>query len=126
MAVREKPKVFKTLGGTRDLFGDDVRLWDRIVSVARGVGQFYGFEEIELPHIEDPAMFLAGLGKGSDLAKKQLYLLKTKEGESLALRPDGRVSAARSYIQNNFASLPQPVKLSYLGAMFRHDALDRG
>ena len=126
MAIREKPKAFKALGGTRDLFGDDVRLWDRIVSVARGVGQFYGFEEIELPHIEDPAMFLAGLGKGSDLAKKQLYLLKTKEGESLALRPDGRVSAARSYIQNNFASLPQPVKLSYLGAMFRHDALDRG
>lgn len=121
-----KGKTFKALGGTRDLFGDDVRLWDRIVSVARAIANFYGFEEIELPHIEDPAMFLAGLGRGSDLARKQLYILKAKEGESMALRPDGHISTARAYIQNNFAALPQPVKLMYLGAMFRHDALERG
>jgi len=121
-----KVKTFHTLKGTKDLLGDDVRLWDRIVSVARSVAHFYGFEDIELPHIEDPAIFLAGLGKGSDLAKRQLYTLKTKEGDTLALRPDGRISTARSYVQNNFAALPQPVKLAYVGAMFRNDALERG
>lgn len=127
MAVSpKKPKGFLTLRGTRDFYGDDVRLWDRILSVARAVSQFYGFEHIEFPHIEDPALFYAGLGKGSDLAKKQLYVLKTKDGDAIALRPDGRISAARSYIQNNFSDLPQPVKMTYQGAMFRHDELERG
>src|SRR3989344_205935 len=126
MASLEGKKAYQALKGTRDLFGDDVRLWDRIVSVARSVAHFYGFEEIELPHIEDPAVFLAGLGKGSDLAKRQLYQLKNKEGESLALRPDGRISAARAYVSNDFNLLPQPVKLMYIGAMFRNDALERG
>lgn len=125
-AQPKKQKTFLALRGTRDFFGDDVRLWDRILSVARSVAQFYGFEQIEFPHIEDPLLFLTGLGKGSDLAKKQLYIVKTKEGDTLALRPDGRISAARSYIQNGFADLPQPVKLTYQGSMFRHDVLERG
>ena len=126
MAQTAKNKMIKTISGTRDLFGDDVRLWERIVAVAKSISHFYGFEEIELPHIEDPGLFLTGLGKGSELAKKQLYILKTKEGETLSLRPDGRVSAARAFVQHNFAQLPQPVKLTYLGSMFRHDPLDRG
>lgn len=122
----KKPKTFYALRGARDLYGDDVRLWDRIMDVAGSVARFYGFERIELPHVEDPSLFLTGLGKSSDLAKRQLYILKTREGETVALRPDGRISAARSYIQNDFGSLPQPVKLTYSGAMFRHDPLVRG
>ncbi|MBI2054794.1 MAG: histidine--tRNA ligase [Candidatus Sungbacteria bacterium] len=126
MSNSKKPKTFRALSGTKDFYGDDVRLWDRILSVARSIAEFYGFEMMELPHIEDPAVFLAGLGKTSELAKKQLYILKTKEGEALALRPDGRISAARAYIQNGFADLPQPVKLTYQGSMFRHDVAERG
>ncbi|MBI4135000.1 MAG: histidine--tRNA ligase [Candidatus Sungbacteria bacterium] len=124
--VFKKPRTFYALRGTRDLYGDDVRLWDRIMNVAYSIAEFYGFERIELPHVEDSNLFLAGLGKGSELAKKRLYILKTREGDGLSLRPDGRISAARSYIQNDFASLPQPVKLTYLGAMFRQDPLSRG
>lgn len=125
-AQPKKPKAYQTLHGTKDLFGDDVRLWDRILSVARSVAEFYGFEQIEFPHIEDPNLFLTGLGKTSDLTKKQLFALKDKDGTSYALRPDGRISAARAYIQNGFASLPQPVKLTYHGAMFRNDEPSRG
>lgn len=124
--IHAKKKAYAPLRGTKDFFGDDVRLWDRICSVGRQVAQFYGFERIEFPHVEDPSVFLQGLGKMSELAKKQLYILKTKEGESLSLRPDARISAARAYIQNDFNELPQPVKLTYQGAMFRHDALERG
>ncbi|MBI3627730.1 MAG: histidine--tRNA ligase [Candidatus Sungbacteria bacterium] len=122
----KKQKEFLALRGTKDFYGDDVRLWDRIMSMARAISQFYGFEHVEFPHIEDPALFLTGLGKRSDLAKKQLYILKTKDGETLSLRPDARISAARSYIQNDFAHLPQPVKLTYQGSMFRHDVIERG
>lgn len=122
----KKQKAFFPLPGTKDFYGDDVRLWDRILGVARGIAQFYGFEQIELPHIEDPNAVLAALGKGSEIAKRQLYVVKTKEDDAVALRPDGHISAARAFVSNNFSDLPQPVKLTYQGSMFRNDPVARG
>ena len=89
----KKQKAFSALRGMKDYYGDDVRLWDKILATGRAVAQFYGFEHIEFPHLEDPGVFVTGLGKGSDLGKKQLYILKNKEGDSIALRPDASSTA---------------------------------
>ena len=49
-----------------------------------------------------------------------------KLGEILCLRPEATASVCRSYIQHRMQSLPQPVKLYYLGAMFRRERPQKG
>jgi histidyl-tRNA synthetase len=46
--------------------------------------------------------------------------------ESLSLRPEATASVCRSYIEHNMQQLPQPVKLYYLGPMFRRERPQKG
>jgi histidyl-tRNA synthetase len=49
-----------------------------------------------------------------------------KLGETLCLRPEATASVCRAYIQHGMQSLPQPVKLHYLGPMFRRERPQKG
>jgi histidyl-tRNA synthetase len=43
-----------------------------------------------------------------------------------ALRPEATASVCRAYIENNLQQLPQPVKLYYIGPMFRRERPQKG
>jgi histidyl-tRNA synthetase len=47
-------------------------------------------------------------------------------GDVLSLRPEATASVCRAYIENNMQQLPQPVKLYYLGPMFRRERPQKG
>ncbi len=47
-------------------------------------------------------------------------------GDQLSLRPEATASVCRAYIENNLQQLPQPVKLYYLGPMFRRERPQKG
>jgi histidyl-tRNA synthetase len=47
-------------------------------------------------------------------------------GETITLRPEATASVCRAYIQHGMHSLPQPVKLYYLGPMFRRERPQKG
>jgi histidyl-tRNA synthetase len=49
-----------------------------------------------------------------------------KLGDSLCLRPEATASVCRAYIQHNMQQLPQPVKLYYMGPMFRRERPQKG
>jgi histidyl-tRNA synthetase len=49
-----------------------------------------------------------------------------KLGDTLCLRPEATASVCRAYIQDGMQSLPQPVKLYYLGPMFRRERPQKG
>jgi histidyl-tRNA synthetase len=59
---------------------------------------------------------------GTDIIEKEMYVLRTKGGDRLALRPEGTAGVARAYLEHGMQTWPQPVKLWYWGPMFRHDA----
>jgi histidyl-tRNA synthetase len=44
----------------------------------------------------------------------------------LALRPEATASVCRAYIEHNMQQLPQPVKLYYIGPMFRRERPQKG
>ena len=55
------------------------------------------------------------------------YLLQTMAlDDSLALRPEGTASVCRAYIEHNMQQWPQPVKLYYIGPMFRRERPQKG
>jgi histidyl-tRNA synthetase len=47
-------------------------------------------------------------------------------GDYLALRPEATASVCRAYIEHGMHALPQPVKLCYLGPMFRRERPQKG
>jgi histidyl-tRNA synthetase len=47
-------------------------------------------------------------------------------GELISLRPEATASVCRAYIEHNMQQLPQPVKLYYMGPMFRRERPQKG
>lgn len=112
--------------GMRDLYGEKFYTWQGLFEKAQEVAVYYGFDPIKTPHLEDIRVFEKGLGTGTDALDKEMYSLKTKGGDHLALRPEGTAGVMRAYLENGMRNLPQPVSLYYSGSFFRHDKPQRG
>lgn len=104
-----------------DVLPEDQLYFQRIARVAQDIAQFYGFQKIDTPMVEDAELFSRGIGLSTDIVEKQMYLLRTRGGDLLALRPEGTAPIARAYIQHGMSNLPQPVKLWYWGPFFRYE-----
>jgi histidyl-tRNA synthetase len=50
----------------------------------------------------------------------------SEDDETLSLRPEATASVCRAYIEHNMNQLPQPVKLYYMGPMFRRERPQKG
>ncbi len=122
-----KKKIsFQTPKGMRDLLPTEYVFWDKALSVASDVADFYDFGRIETPILEYSALFSHSVGVSTDMVEKEMYVLKTKGGDSLALRPESTAPVMRSFIEHGMSHLPQPVKLWYFGPHFRHEKPQAG
>ena len=126
MPKKKKQKNFQAPKGTRDILPEEQLYWDRFYKVAEELAKDYGFQKIETPMFEDVELFSRGTGATTDIVTKQMYLLRTPGGARLALRPEGTPGVVRAYMENGLASQPQPIKLYYLGPMFRYEQLQAG
>jgi histidyl-tRNA synthetase len=112
--------------GMRDIMDTDYYLYQGFFEKAQEIAMYYGFKPIEIPMLEEEDLFTTSIGIGTDTVDKEMYSLKTKGGDKLALRPEATAGVVRSYIENGMQSLPQPVMQYYYGPMFRHDKPQRG
>lgn len=117
----DNPSSVQTLKGMHDLLPTDAPLWDFFVDKVKVFAQSYDYSRIEPPILEDVKIFSRSIGEGTDIVDKEMYTFIDKGGDHIALRPEYTASIARSYIQHGMFSLPQPVKLYYVGPAFRHD-----
>jgi histidyl-tRNA synthetase len=65
--------------------------------------------------------FEKAFGELSSLVSRQ-----SQVATSISLRPEATASVCRAYIERNMQQLPQPVKLYYLGPMFRRERPQKG
>ncbi|MBI4139198.1 histidine--tRNA ligase [Candidatus Uhrbacteria bacterium] len=124
--AKKAPQPISPPRGMRDVLPADQPVWDLARQACRNVASAYGFERIETPVVEETALFIRGVGKQTDIVEKEMYSFETSGGEKLSLRPESTASVMRAYISNGMLNLPQPVKLWYLGPMFRHDRPQHG
>ncbi len=104
-----------------DILPEEQSYYKKIYEVVSNVADFYGFEKIDTPILEETELFLKGVGSATDIAEKEMYSLRTKGGDRLSLRPEGTAPIVRAYIENGMQDLPQPVKLWYFGPFFRYE-----
>jgi histidyl-tRNA synthetase len=120
--------TFRAPRGTRDFLPADRAALRRLETVASDLARRYGYREIETPMFEQVAVFERGLGEATDAVEKELFRLapRTDEGEAWALRPEPTAGIVRAYVQHGMQTLPQPVKLTMTGPMFRYDRPQAG
>ncbi|MEZ6209470.1 MAG: histidine--tRNA ligase [Candidatus Paceibacterota bacterium] len=112
--------------GTRDILGEKYYEFQGFFEKAQEVAMYYGFSPIETPIIEKEDIYTTSIGEGTDIVDKEMYRVKTKGGDNLALRPEHTSGTMRSYIENGMQTLPQPVMLYHYGPVFRHDNPQKG
>ena len=118
--------MIRKVKGTRDILPPESRLWVAVEEVANRIFSGFGYEEIRLPMLEPTELFVRSVGEDTDIVSKEMYTFADRKGRSLTLRPEGTAGVARAYIENGLGQRPQPLRLSYLGPMFRYEKMQRG
>lgn len=112
--------------GTKDILPDNVNIWQYVESVARDICQVYNYKELRTPIFEHTELFLRGIGETTDIVEKEMYTFTDRGGRSITLRPENTAAAVRAYLEHKLYSGIQPVKLYYIGPMFRYDRPQAG
>lgn len=113
--------MYRTIYGTHDILPEDQPHWARIHGAFEELARLYGFARIDTPIFEAAAVFRKGVGEGTDIVDKEMYVFRDKGGGEITLRPEFTASVVRAYIQHGMPMRSKPVKLYSVGPLFRHD-----
>ena len=125
--------VYRGPRGTYDVYPSGAEpherpeLWAFVEETARDLFRRYNYAEIRTPIFEEARLFARTAGEGSDIVvQKEMFTFRDKGERGLALRPEGTPGAVRAYVEHNLYKLAQPVKLFYVGPMFRQERQQKG
>ncbi|MQL52165.1 histidine--tRNA ligase [Desulfofundulus thermobenzoicus] len=112
--------------GTTDILPGQTEKWQYLEDTIRRLCRQYGYGEIRTPIFEHTELFVRGVGETTDIVEKEMYTFVDRGERSITLRPEGTAPAVRAYLENRLFAGPQPVKLYYIGPMFRYDRPQAG
>lgn len=119
--------MIKIPRGTQDILPEETKKWQYIEAKLDELMKLYNYQEIRTPIFESTDLFARGVGDSTDVVQKEMYTFRDKGDRSITLRPEGTAGVARSYIEKKMQGLPnQPVKLYYVGPMFRYERRQKG
>ena len=121
-----KKLKFQVPTGMHDILPDEQPYFQKIYNTCENIANFYGFQKIDTPILEEAELFTKGVGSATDIVEKQMYALRTRGGDYLALRAEGTTPIVRAYIQDALFNLPQPLKLWHFGPFFRYERPQSG
>jgi len=118
--------MFTKVKGTYDLFGKDATKVAQLENYLREVASLYGFEEIRVPILASTELIHRSTGDSSDIVTKETFDFKDRGDRMLTLRPEGTAPVIRAVIENKLYANPLPLKLFYVGDMFRYERPQKG
>lgn len=113
--------------GTQDILPGEQKYWEYVVERGKMVLRGWDFRRVDTPIFEETALFTRAVGENTDIVSKELFELKARgSGARYSLRPEGTAPAVRAYIEHGMRSWSKPVKLFYVGPLFRYDRPQAG
>jgi histidyl-tRNA synthetase len=112
--------------GFRDILGQEYFRQKGAIEKCEDVALYYGFSPLEIPMVEFTDIFERGVGEETDIVSKELFSMTTKGGDRISMRPEFTAGVMRAYIENGWASNPQPIMVYNYGPVFRHDRPQKG
>jgi len=114
-----------SIRGMHDVLPSDMHLWHFLEQTVRGVLSSYGYSEIRIPVLEKTELFARAIGDATDVVEKEMYTFEDRNGDLLSLRPEGTAGVVRAVLQNGLL-YAAPVRLWYMGPMFRRERPQKG
>lgn len=111
--------------GTQDIFGPEAARWAFVETLCRTQFTQAGYQEIRTPAFEATELFERGVGEGTDIVNKEMYTFE-KNDRRLSLRPEGTAGVVRAFAEQGMSRWPKPVRLFYMGPMFRYERPQAG
>ena len=119
--------MIKVPRGTQDILPEQSFKWQAVEAIIRDTCNVYQYKEIRTPIFEHTELFTRSVGDTTDIVQKEMYTFEDRGSRSLTLRPEGTASTVRAYVEHKLFGQPdQPVKLYYMGPMFRYERQQAG
>ena len=118
----QKPK------GTQDILPLEAARWQYVENLARETFKKYHYGEIRTPMFEHYEVISRSVGDTTDIVTKEMYDFYDKGDRHITLRPEGTAPVVRSFVENKLFApeVQKPVKLYYIGSMFRYERPQAG
>ena len=111
--------------GTQSLLGEDADRLAAVVQAFDRVRRLYGFRRVEVPTIEQTAVFARTIGETTDVVSKEMYSFEDRSGESITLRPELTAGICRAYLSEGWQQFA-PLKVAAAGSAFRYERPQKG
>ena len=123
---KQRERRIPRLRGMRDILFEEYKYWELALRKADDLAKTFGFSKMDTPILERADLYQKSTGTDTDIVSKEMYEFTDKNGEKVALRPEATPGLVRSYIEHGMFNLPQPVKMFWLGPIFRHEKPQSG
>jgi histidyl-tRNA synthetase len=117
--------MFQPVRGTQSLLGEDADRMAAVVAAFDRVRRLYGFKRVEVPVLEQTAVFARTMGETTDVVSKEMYSFTDKGGEQVTLRPEFTAGIARAYLSEGWQQFA-PLKVATHGPAFRYERPQKG
>jgi histidyl-tRNA synthetase len=111
--------------GTQSLLGEEADRLAIVVAAFDRVRRLYGFKRVEVPTIEQTAVFARTIGETTDVVSKEMYSFEDRGGESITLRPEFTAGICRAYLSEGWQQYA-PLKVATYGSAFRYERPQKG
>lgn len=118
--------TFQAPRGTADRLPAEQKYWRYIETHATDVARRFGYGRIDSPMFEDAGLFVRGVGEGTDIVEKEMYVFEDRGGDHLTLRAEGTAPVCRAYLEHGMHNQAQPVRMYYLCPVFRYERPQAG
>lgn len=117
--------MLQTVRGMRVVLPAENRRFRHVENTVRRVLDQYAYEEVQLPLIEATELFSRGVGEATDIVEKEMYVMQDRDGDSIALRPEGTAGCVRA-LEEAGLLYNQVQRVYYAGPMFRYERPQKG
>jgi histidyl-tRNA synthetase len=118
-------KKIQAIRGMNDVLPEAISSWHFLEHTLRQLANCYAYQEVRLPIVEQYPLFKRTIGEVTDIVEKEMYVFTDRNGDQLALRPEGTAGCVRAAIEHGLL-YNQVQKLWYMGPMFRHERPQKG
>ena len=121
MADQRRPPRAPT--GTHDILWPESWRWEMVLAAFATEVERAGYGLLQSPMFEYAEVFRRGIGEGSEVVGKEMYEFADRDGQMLALRPEGTASVVRAFVEHHPLV---PWKTWYATPAFRHERPQAG
>jgi histidyl-tRNA synthetase len=111
--------------GTKDIIGEESRIWQTIEKKVRETAKSFDLEEIRTPVIEYADVFKRAIGTETDIVSKEMFEFTDRGGRDICLRPEGTAGVVRAVVESGLHRQKEN-RFFYTGPMFRAEKPQKG